>query len=128
MRYLNVIAAAAVAVPLMLAGSSPSTAGSNVDVRFGFGTPYYGHSAYPYYPYYGDVYYRDRFYDDDDYVYRPRGKMSCWQAKQLVRDRGFRRVRTVECNGRIYTFEAIRRGKVVVISVNARTGAVWRKT
>jgi hypothetical protein len=87
-------------------------ADTDVDVRFGVGLPGFGYSNYPYY--------------DDYYVPRPYGKLSCWQAKRLVRDRGFHRVRTIECNGRVYTFEAIRRGRIVMISVNARTGALWR--
>jgi hypothetical protein len=102
--------AAAVAVPLSLVGSMPSMADTDVNVRFGvgIGTPYYG------YPVYGDNYYRSRH------------RLSCWQARQLVRDAGFYRVRTIECSGRVYTFRAFRRGKIVVISVNSRTGALRR--
>ena len=101
--------AAAVAVPLTLVGSTPSLAGNDVDIRFGvgIGQPYYG------YPVYGDY-------------YRPRHRLSCWQARQLVRNAGFYHVRTIECAGRVYTFVAFRRGKLVTISVNSRTGTVWR--
>jgi hypothetical protein len=106
----NAVYAAALAVPLALV-ASPASADHDVDVHFGIGigTPHYGYGVYPdtYYPYH-------------------RRKLSCWQARQLVRDRGFRRVRTLECNGRVYTFRALRRGRPVTVSVNARTGAMWR--
>jgi hypothetical protein len=104
--------AAALAAPLALA-TIPASADSDVNVRFGvgIGTPYYGYSAYR--------------YDDNFYPYQRR-RLSCFQARELVRDRGFRRVRVIECNGRVYTFRAIRRGHVVQVQVNSRTGAIWR--
>jgi hypothetical protein len=114
MNLRNALCAAALAVPMTLAGATQSMAGTDVDVHFGIGLPGYGY-GYSNYPYH-----------DDYYVQRPYWKMSCWQAKQLVRDRGFYRVRTIECNGRVYTFEAVRHGRIVMVNVNARTGAVWR--
>jgi hypothetical protein len=115
MNLRNVFCATALAVPMLLIGATQSMAGTDVDVRFGIGMPGYGYgySSYPY-------------YDDDYYGQRPYGKLSCWQAKQLVRDRGFYRVRTLDCDGRVYTFQAIRHGRIVLINVNARTGALWR--
>jgi len=101
--------AAALAMPLALAAQPASADDVDVHLGIGVGTPhYYGYGVYP------------------DGYFPHRRKMSCWQARQLVRDRGFRRVRTLECNGRVYTFRALRRGKPVLISVNARTGAMWR--
>ena len=105
------VLAAALAAPLAFL-APPASADHDVDVHFGIGigTPrHYGYGVYPdsYYPYH-------------------RRKLSCWQARELVRDRGFRRVRTIECFGRVYTFRAMRRGRPVTINVNARTGAMWR--
>jgi hypothetical protein len=110
MLLRKALCAAVLAAPLALAGTPASA--DDVAVRFGigFGEPGYGYS------YYRD----DRFYPFH------RRQMSCWRARQLVRDRGFNRVRTIECSGRIYTFRGIRRGHPFVIKVNARTGAVWR--
>jgi hypothetical protein len=54
------------------------------------------------------------------------GRLSCGEARRVVRNRGFRNVSTIECNGRTYTFEATRRGRDVTVYVNSRTGAVWR--
>jgi|RhiMetdeSRZDD1v2_1073273.scaffolds.fasta_scaffold03958_7 hypothetical protein len=112
MNLRNALCAAVLAIPVMVAGAAPSMADTDVNVRFGVGLPGFGYSHYPYY--------------DDSYIQRPYGRLSCWQAKQLVRDRGFHRVRAIECNGRVYTFEAVRRGRIVMVNVNARTGAVWR--
>ena len=55
-----------------------------------------------------------------------RFKMSCGEAKWSVRNRGYRNVSTVECNGATYTFRASRNGHRILVYVNARSGAVWR--
>jgi hypothetical protein len=109
MLLKRMLMTAALALPLAVAATPASADDFDVDFRVGIGTPHYhGYRAFPdgYFPY--------------------RRKMSCWQARELLRDRGFRRVRTLECNGRVYTFRVYRRGRPVVISVNARTGAMWR--
>ena len=54
------------------------------------------------------------------------GRLSCGEARRIVRNSGFRNVDTIECNGRTYTFEATRRGRDVTVYVNSHTGAVWR--
>jgi hypothetical protein len=44
----------------------------------------------------------------------------------MVNRSGYNRVRTVECNGRTYTFRALnRRGNPATVYVNARTGTKW---
>lgn len=55
------------------------------------------------------------------------GKMSCSAAKARVRNSGYRNVHTIECRGITYTFEATRKGRDVIVLVNSRTGAVWRR-
>lgn len=55
------------------------------------------------------------------------GKMSCSAAKARVRNSGYRNVDTIECRGITYTFEATRKGRDVIVLVNSRTGAVWRR-
>ncbi len=71
--------------------------------------------------------YVDPDYDDDYDRRRRRGRLSCGEAKELVRDRGYYRVITLDCGGRIYTFRATRRGNRYVLNVNPRTRAVWRR-
>ena len=99
------VLAAALAAPLAFL-ASPASADHDVDVHFGIGigTPHYGYGVYP------DVYHRR--------------KLSCWQARELVRDRGFRRVRTIECSGRNFTYAARRAGDVFRVSLNSRTGEI----
>jgi hypothetical protein len=105
----NTLFATALALPFLLFAASPSMA--QVDVDIGINTP--------------GIYVNPRY--DDDYPSRRRGRLRCWEAKQLVRERGYRDVRTIECEGRVYTFEGRRRGNEYEISVNSRTGAVWRR-
>jgi hypothetical protein len=100
--------AAAVAGTLLLSGVTPSMAQVDVDI----GMP--------------GVY--DRSYGDDfdeDYSYRRRGRLKCWEARQILRDRGFYRIVPLDCERRIYTFRARRRGNTHIVKVNSRNGNMW---
>ena len=102
-----------------LAMGLPLAAEAHSNVRIYFGMPHYGYQVGPDY----------RFRDGYGW-YRPmgiyRGRLSCGEARRVVRNRGFRNVATIECNGRTYTFEATRRGRDVTVFVDSRTGDVWR--
>jgi hypothetical protein len=52
--------------------------------------------------------------------------MTCKNARQLVRNNGYKKVRKVECNGAVYTFTAKKekKGPKVVVKVHALTGTV----
>ena len=63
---------------------------------------------------------------DDDYEYRRR-RISCGEARSLVRDRGYIRVRNVSCGGRVHAFKAFRRGTLWLVTVNARSGNISRR-
>ena len=83
--------------------------------------------------YLGEPYYNSQISPDYQYYngrgwHRPmqRYRISCREARQIVRDKGFRNVSTRECEGRTYTFSAMRRGNPTLVYVNSRTGAVWR--
>jgi hypothetical protein len=96
----------------------PTAAEAKVVVYFGM--PFYDYQVGPDY----------RFRDGYGW-YRPnalsiRGRLSCGEAKWRVRSHGFRKVSTIECEGRTYTFKARRGDHRVVVYVNARSGAVWR--
>lgn len=56
-----------------------------------------------------------------------RGRISCGEARARVRYSGYRNVATIECRGSTYTFEATRKGRDVIVYVNARNGALWRR-
>jgi hypothetical protein len=107
----NMLLAAGLLISMCVLGTTPSLADVDVDVGVGVGIP---------------GIYVDPDYDDD-YRHRRRGRLSCGEAKELVRDRGYRRVVTLDCGGRIYTFRATRGGNRYVLNVNPRTRAVWRR-
>jgi hypothetical protein len=51
-------------------------------------------------------------------------RISCWEGRQILRDRGYYRIRTVECNGRAFTYVGNRRGDTFRVSLSSRTGRV----
>ncbi len=115
----SLIALAAM-VPLWTGFSAAADAKANVQLFFGI--PYYSEQVGPDYRYHdGRGWYRDRYIEP---VYRDR--ISCRDARQIVRENGYRNVSVRECSGRTYTFRATRRGRDVIVYVNSRTGAVWR--
>jgi hypothetical protein len=90
---------------------------AHADVKIYLGLPHFDYRVGPEYRFrkgYG-------WYDS-----RYRGRLSCNEARREVRQRGFRNVSRVECNGRTYTFRATRNGNRQIVYVNSRTGAVWR--
>jgi hypothetical protein len=100
----------------------PSEAEAKVIIHLGF--PHYDYQPGP------DYRYRDGYGWYQPGYQRPgyygRQRLSCGEAKWRVRERGFRNVRTIECDGRTYTFMARRGDRRVTVYVNSRTGAVWR--
>jgi len=107
----TIVIAAGLLISAFAFGTSPSLA-DDIDLNIGVGIP---------------GVYADPDYDDDYDRRRRRGRLSCGEAKELVRDRGYRRVITLDCEGRIYTFRASRGGDRFVLNVNPRTRAVWRR-
>lgn len=57
--------------------------------------------------------------------YRPGlARVSCGEAKLILRDRGYGRIVATDCSGRYLTFRARRGGHSYVLRVNARSGGV----
>lgn len=88
---------------------------------------------------YGDCYYGGGgygVYDGDDGTYRRRhrpryddydddyGRLSCGEARRLLRRQGFYWVRPDDCSGRRYRFTGWRDGEPFSIRVSARSGRV----
>ncbi len=109
----------ATAFAASLAFGLPSEAEAKVVIYFGM--PHYDYQPGP------DYIYRDGYgwYQPRPGYYGP-ARLSCGEAKWRVRERGFRNVRTIECDGRTYTFMARRGDRRVTVYVNSRTGAIWR--
>ena len=114
----------------LFAGLS-STADAKVHVRVYLGVPYYDYQVGPGYMY-NDNYgwynpgYRMPGYGMPGYGMGFSGRLSCGEARRLVRQRGFYNVRARECEGRTYTFIAMRNNHQILVFVNSRNGAVWR--
>lgn len=86
------------------------------DCGYGYGYGYPGphrHYANPYYLH-------PRRYEP----YRRVHRISCSEARSIVRNRGYRNVATRDCKGSTYSFRATRRGKVYIVSVSSRSGAI----
>ena len=115
----NTLAALALSLPLALS-LLPSSAQADTNVKFKlyFGMPHYSYRVGP------------------DYVYRKgfgwhrrnavRSKLSCGEARRLVRNHGYRIAATRDCNGSTYVFRITGKGKPNHVYVNARTGGLWR--
>jgi hypothetical protein len=113
----NLLMALAVAAPMAF-GLGMNGADAKTNVHIYLGIPHYSYQVGP------------------DYVYRkgygwyrpvPRyNRLSCGEASRLVRNRGYYNVVARNCSGGTYAFRAMRNNRVVIVYVNARTGAVWR--
>jgi hypothetical protein len=107
-----------------LLGGLATAAEAKIVIQLG-GVPYYDYQMGPDYRYYqGRGWYQ--YQRGNQFMSGNRGRISCGEAKSIVRENGFRNVRTRECEGRTFTFSAFRHGRNVLVFVNSRTGAVWR--
>ena len=114
----KLLLALVVAAPMVLGLSAVSCAEAKPSVNIYLGVPHYGYQVGP-----------DYVYRKGHGWYRPGrnyNRMSCGEARGLVRDRGYRNIVARNCNGQTYVFRAVRNNRIFVIYVNARTGAVWR--
>ncbi len=58
------------------------------------------------------------------YGYSVNYGISCGEGRELLFDRGFRRVRVIECQGRTFTYLGRRQGDVFRVLVSSRTGRI----
>jgi hypothetical protein len=58
------------------------------------------------------------------YGLRVNSRISCGEGRSILRDRGFYRVRPIECQGRTYTYFGFRHGDTFKVLLNARTGRI----
>lgn len=102
---------------------SAQVAEAKVNVTIGIGQPggycYYNYDpfrcgGYGYYP-------RPGFYDPYPDSY---DRVSCKEARWIVRERGFRDVRTASCGGKYHVFFGKKRGEIFRIKVYSRNGRI----
>lgn len=96
---------------------------ARVNVDIGIGVPYYGNGRY-YEPYYYAAP-RRRYYAPRP-APRRYGRLSCGEARRIVRNHGYRRVRAIDCSGNRYTFHAMRGGEWYRIRMRSRTGRIYK--
>jgi len=132
MALKTTLAAGFAALTLLLMPPSAAEAKTKVKIGVaigGLGHPCWGYHGYrcgwrhkPHYLYYKPRH-RPGFYYYDDYGYddyrRVRSKMSCGAARHLVDVSGFNSVKTRECQGKVYTFKARKKGHNYIVKVNA---------
>jgi hypothetical protein len=58
------------------------------------------------------------------YSYGLSPRIGCREGQAIVRDRGFNRVRTIECSGRTYTYLGRRHGDRFRVYVSSRSGRI----
>lgn len=140
--FRKLMLASAVGLPLGLTGAIPAATADDVVVHFG--VPFYTYQVGPRYRYYDDYgwydadaypHFRSAYLYDDDYdgdedydgyVAVAPERLSCREARRIVRTHGFRDVSVRDCDGRNYVFGGFRNGRFAIIYVNSRTGRVWR--
>jgi hypothetical protein len=115
----KILLVGAAAGGLLLTQPQSASAAVSVDVSV---------NAYPVqydpdYPDYSDFPRRRHHYDEeyDDY-----DRLSCWEGRRIVRWAGYRNVRTLSCDGRIFRYSGWRRGHRWRISVSSRSGEIIR--
>lgn len=92
---------------------------AKVNIGIGIGGGHYGGG-------YGHGYYGNPYYGGSYYTPRRSYRMSCGQVRRKLRNRGYYRIRAVDCSGSRYTFHAKRHGERVRIRVKSRSGYVYK--
>lgn len=134
MIFKSVFTAAAI---MFAAGSlsAEAEAKTRVHIGIGVGDPWYDNECdysllrygcarrhFGYRNYYGPP----RFYHRPNRVLRYADRMSCTEARLTLREYGYRNVTARDCNGRFYSFNATRKGRLYRVTVNAVTGDISR--
>ena len=119
--FKKTIIAATALVASFVAFQPVEQAEAKVNLHIGIGVPGfhgggYGHGYYGGSPYYGGGHYTPRR------SYRK----TCGQIRRKLRNRGYYRIRSVDCSGSRYTFHAKRNGEWLRIRVKSRSGYIYK--
>lgn len=87
--------------------------------RYGYG--YYNPTVGYGYGYYNPPvgYYAPYYVPSQRYRY---ARISCGEAREIVKDHGYRNVRTRNCGGPTSSFTGVKRGNLWLVKVNTRNG------
>jgi hypothetical protein len=72
--------------------------------------------------YFGGFWYPEPYWSG--YGFHQPYRIGCAEGRSIVRDRGFYRVRTLECQGRTFTYIGRRHGDTFRVVLNSRTGRI----
>jgi hypothetical protein len=114
----QLLMALVVAAPVAFGLGGVTGAEAKTNVKIYLGLPHYSYQVGP-----------DYMYRKGYGWYRPGrhlNRLSCGEARQIIRKRGYRNLVARNCSGGTYVFRAVRNDRTAIIYVNARTGAVWR--
>ena len=108
----NILMAAPVALAIAFF-AIPAQAGTSVGIAIG--EPYPGYDPQPgYHPY------PPPYYDDEE----ENDQISCWEGKRILRDRNFRQIRPMKCQGTIYRYQAFKNGRPWLVRVNSYSARI----
>jgi hypothetical protein len=133
---LKTLAVAGLAATAIAFGASTADARTRLQIGVGigdectlYGNCYYGGGGYdPGYGYYGGD-------QDNDYV-QPRrrhrvsdydedsGRLSCGEARRVLRNQGFYQLEARDCGGHNYRFVGWRNGDAYLIKISSRSGRI----
>ncbi len=119
--FKKTIIAATALVASFVAFQPVEQAEAKVSVQIGIGgSGYYGGG------YYGGGYYPAPHYGGGYYAPRPVYRKTCGQIRRKLRNRGYYRIRSVDCSGSRYTFHAKRGGQWFRLRVKSRSGYIYK--
>ena len=114
----KLLMALVVAAPVAFGLGGVNAAEAKTTVNIYLGVPHYSYQVGP------------------DYVFRKGhgwylpgrhfNRLSCGEARQIIRGHGYRDIVARNCSGGTYVFRAVRNNRLAIVYVSARTGAVWR--
>ena len=73
---------------------------------------------------FGGFFYDQPYWQQPQYYPQQYYRISCGRGRSIVGDNGYNRVRTVECNGTTFTYQARRGYRTYRVFVNSRRGTI----
>lgn len=131
--------AAGILAAVLAFAPEAATAKTKVQIGIGGGSDWCFHHPYSASCRYGHGYYRPPVgygyynppvgYYDPYYLPTPRyrhARISCGEAREIVKDHGYRKVRTRNCGGPASSFVGVKNGGLWLVKVNTRNGRLTR--
>lgn len=72
---------------------------------------------------FGGYFYDRPYWQQPQYSYQY-NRISCGEGRFIIADNGYNRIRTIECNGTTFTYQAHRGSRTYRVYVNSRRGSI----